>query len=57
MVSLSNRHQWPFSDPWITTVIRRIVMEEGVTKEIIDSDVNDLSNEILEVTMQNYRFG
>ena len=53
MVSLSNRTSMAlFSDPMDHYSHRvRIVMEEkGVTSEIIDSDANDLSNEILEVS-------
>lgn len=53
MVSLSNRTSMAlFSDPMDHYSHRvRIVMEEkGVTSEIIDSDANDLSSEILEVS-------
>ena len=53
MVSLSNRTSMAlFSDPMDHYSHRvRIVMEEkGVTSEIIDSDTNDLSDEILEVS-------
>ena len=53
MVSLSNRTSMAlFSDPMDHYSHRvRIVMEEkGVTSEIIDSDTNNLSNEILEVS-------
>ena len=53
MVSLSNRTSMAlFSDPMDHYSHRvRIVMEEkGVTSEIIDSDMNDLSAEILEVS-------
>src|SRR6056300_55488 len=53
MVSLSNRTSMAlFSDPMDHYSHRvRIVMEEkGVTSEIIDSDANDLSAEILEVS-------
>ena len=53
MVSLSNRTSMAlFSDPVDHYSHRvRIVMEEkGVTSEIIDSDANDLSSEILEVS-------
>ena len=53
MVSLSNRTSMAlFSDPMDHYSHRvRIVMEEkGVTSEIIDSDTNDLTNEILEVS-------
>ena len=60
MVSLSNRTSMAlFSDPMDHYSHRvRIVMEEkGVTSEIIDSDMNDLSAEILEVSlMLNYPF-
>ena len=53
MVSLSNRTSMAlFSDPMDHYSHRvRIVMEEkGVTSEIIDSDTNNLSDEILEVS-------
>ena len=53
MVSLSNRTSMAlFSDPMDHYSHRvRIVMEEkGVTSEIIDSDSNNLSDEILEVS-------
>ena len=53
MVSLSNRTSMAlFSDPMDHYSHRvRIVMEEkGVTSEIIDSDANNLSQEILEVS-------
>lgn len=53
MVSLSNRTSMAlFSDPMDHYSHRvRIVMEEkGVSSEIIDSDSNDLSQEILEVS-------
>ena len=53
MVSLSNRTSMAlFSDPMEHYSHRvRIVMEEkGVTSEIIDTDMNDLSAEILEVS-------
>ena len=53
MVSLSNRTSMAlFSDPMDHYSHRvRIVMEEkGVTSEIIDTDANNLSDEILEVS-------
>ena len=53
MISLSNRTSMAlFSDPMDHYSHRvRIVMEEkGVTSEIIDSDTNNLSDEILEVS-------
>lgn len=53
MVSLSNRTSMAlFSDPMDHYSHRvRIVMEEkGVTSEIIDTDTNNLSSEILEVS-------
>ena len=53
MISLSNRTSMAlFSDPMDHYSHRvRIVMEEkGVTSEIIDSDTNNLTNEILEVS-------
>ena len=53
MISLSNRTSMAlFSDPMDHYSHRvRIVMEEkGISAEIIDSDVNNLNSEILEVS-------
>lgn len=53
MVSLSNRTSMAlFSDPMdhYSHRVRIVMQEKGVTSEIIDSDMNDLSSEILEVS-------
>ena len=53
MVSLSNRTSMAlFSDPMdhYSHRVRIVMQEKGVSSEIIDSDMNDLSSEILEVS-------
>ena len=53
MVSLSNRTSMAlFSDPMdhYSHRVRIVMQEKGVTSEIIDSDMNELSSEILEVS-------
>ena len=53
MVSLSNRTSMAlFSDPidHYSHRVRIVMCEKGVTSEIIDTDSNNLSNEILEVS-------
>ena len=53
MVSLSNRTSMAlFSDPLdhYSQRVRIVMAEKGVTSEIIDSDVDDLSSELLEVS-------
>ena len=53
MVSLSKRTSMSlFSDPMdhYSHRVRIVMQEKGVTSEIIDSDMNDLSSEILEVS-------
>ena len=53
MVSLSNRTSMAlFSDPMdhYSHRVRIVMREKGVTGEIIDSDANNLSQEILEVS-------
>ncbi|MDC0028764.1 glutathione S-transferase N-terminal domain-containing protein [Gammaproteobacteria bacterium] len=53
MVSLSNRTSMAlFSDPLdhYSHRVRIVMAEKGVTGEIIDSDVDNLSNELLEVS-------
>ena len=53
MVSLSNRTSMAlFSDPLdhYSHRVRIVMCEKGVTSEIIDTDSNNLSNEILEVS-------
>ena len=53
MVSLSNRTSMAlFSDPLdhYSHRVRIVMCEKGVTSEIIDTDANDLTSEILEVS-------